>query len=64
MSAAFLVWIGWGLAFLAFEGYALIRHRDDQTLSWQIWMLERRAPWLRWAIAFFLTWLTIHFFTG
>lgn len=59
----------WGVAtalsvatFGIVEGTAIRKHMINETLSWQVWMAERKYPLLRWAILFFLVWLAGHFF--
>jgi len=68
------LWIGWGLAFLVIEGFALKRKAKGDTLSEHVWSWfqlkgrkDTKKPWqilLRLGFVAFWVWLTIHFLFG
>ena len=59
MSAA--IWAGWVLYFAVFEGHALLKHRTDETFSFQVWKLEHDHPAFKVGLAGLGIWLAFHF---
>jgi hypothetical protein len=61
------LWIGWLLAFLGIEGFALARKEKGDTLSEHVWswfsVKERKGgyKWRRGVLGAFLAWLVAHF---
>jgi hypothetical protein len=61
-------WIPFGF-FLVFEGIALFNDKRGDTLSENVWRVfkvrERKGwHWLRWVLAIFMVWLTVHMVAG
>jgi hypothetical protein len=62
-----ILWLAWLGAFLAIELSALWSGRSDLTLSWYVWRLEKLGPtwtFIRYFVAVFLVWLTLHLVFG
>lgn len=68
-SSYTLLWMIWGLFFLAIEGAALFK-KDNGTLSAHIWKflglkgytIPKGYKWRRGALGVFLLWLVAHLF--
>lgn len=68
------LWIGWIVAFLVIEGFAIINKKRGDTLSEHVWSWfqlkgrkDDKKPWqvlLRLGFLFFWVWLTFHFLSG
>lgn len=58
----FWYWIGWfAVGFGVPEAYAIWHKRTNETLSGQVWYLERRYRWAWIVVALGMAWLTAHF---
>lgn len=61
------IWLCIGVLVVAVELIAIVRKGEGDTLSENVWKLQRRGSWgkfVRWMIAAFLLWLIIHFASG
>ena len=61
------LWIGWIFSFLAIELSAIWSGHDQYTLSFFVWRLEevnRAWTFLRFFVAAFCLWLTLHMAFG
>ncbi len=58
-------WVGWLLAFVVMEAYAIIKQGGpNDTLSAYVWRWSRGARWRPWALGAFLIWLFVHLTFG
>jgi hypothetical protein len=65
MSGWFWYWVAWFVVgFGVPEGYAIYRKRTGDTLSGQVWWLERKFRPLWLVVAVGMAWLTMHFLGG
>jgi hypothetical protein len=64
-TTSIIVWLGLGLLFILYEGFALWKKEDDMaTLSRTIWWLRDHVPMGKVLLFIFMVWLTIHFVWG
>lgn len=62
MSIDTLYWLLWGLAFVAWEAKAVLNKKQGDTLSEQVWWLNKKTTFAgRGALAGFMVVLTGHF---
>lgn len=66
-----LFWLGWFLAFVLFEAWAVYSGKTDHTLSYTVWWLAGTGSddreWFRWLFRVIIVcgalWLIPHFMT-